>query len=178
MNPTLKQIGTKFGVITALLLIGTYLTFYIVDYKLMNSIIGGFVLIFLIIVFGFLSSYMAKQKLQYITFKEAFIPYFLTVAVGVFASTLFIFILYGVIDTETASALKENSVELTIDQMKKFGVPEEQAAISVNEVSNSHPYAIGTLLMSAATRILMLCIPGLIAALAFRNKSEFFQPQK
>ena len=174
----LKQIGIKFGAFTALFLIIAYLVIYFVDYKWMNSIIGGFGLLFVVIVFGFLASYIGKQKLGgYITFKEAFIPYFLTVAIGIFASTLLIYLLYGIIDADTAALLKQDAVEMTQKQMQNFGVPAEQAAISVKEVSSSNPYSLGTLFMSAATRVLLLCIPGMIAALAFRNKSEFTQPQ-
>lgn len=178
MNTTLKQIGIKFGSIAAVLLIAAYLFFYFVDYKLMNSIIGGFILLFIVIAFGILSTYIAKQKLGgYLTFKEAFIPYFLTVAIGVLASTLFLFILYGLLDTETAALVKQDSIALTQQQMHNFGVPSEQAAQSVQMVTESNPYSFGTLLMSAATRVLMLCIPGLIVALAFRNKSEFISPK-
>lgn len=178
MNETLKQTGIKFGFVAAVVLIATYLLFYIVDYTWMNSIWIGFGMIFMMIVFGSLASYISKQKMRYITFKEAFIPYFITIALAVFASTLFLYLLYGWIDTDTAQLLKENSIELTKDQMRKFGVPDEQAGPTVELVSSSNPYGFGTLFMSAATRILILSIPGLIAALAFRNKSEFFQPQK
>src|SRR5690606_3145803 len=103
MNTILKQVGIKFGSILSIALIAVYLLFYFIDYTLMNSIIGGFTLIFVIIIFGILATYIAKQKLGgYLTFKEAFIPYFVTVAISVFASTLFLFILYGLIDVETA----------------------------------------------------------------------------
>ena len=179
MNNTLKQIGIKFGGVATILLVLTYLFFYLVNYKLMNSVISGFIIIFILIVFGILATFIAKRKLGgYLTFKEAFIPYFLTVAISVLASTIFLFVLYGVIDTDTATLLKENAIALTQQQMTNFGVPADQASKSVEMVSESNPYSFGSLFMSAATRILMLCIPGLITALAFRNKSEFTLPKE
>lgn len=178
MNNILKQTGIKFGGVVTAFLIAIYLIFYFVDYKLMNSIYGGFILLFIIIVFGTLAIYIAKRKLGgYITFKEAFIPYFLTIAIGVLTSTLFLFVLYGIVDTEIAGLIKQNSIELTQQQMHNFGVPEDQAAQSVQMVTESNPYSFGSLLMSAATRVLLLSIPGLIIALAFRNKSEFSTPK-
>ncbi len=178
MNQILKQIGIKFGVFTALFLIIAYLVIYFVDYRWMNSIIGGFGLLFIVIVFGFLASYIGKQKLGgYITFKEAFIPYFLTITISIFAGTLLVYLLYGIVDTDTAALLKQDAIEMTQKQMQNFGVPAEQAAISVKEVSSSNPYSLGTLFMSAATRVLLLCIPGMLAALTFRNKSEFTSSQ-
>ena len=178
MNNILKQNGIKFGGVLTAFLIAIYLFFYFVDYNLMNSIAGGFVLLFIIIAFGILAIYITKRNLGgYITLKEAFIPYFLTVAISVLFSTLFLFILYGVMDTDTAQLIKLNSIELTKQQMHNFGVSSEQTQQSIKMVTESNPYGFGTLLMAAATRILILSIPGFIVAMIFRNKSEFTTPK-
>lgn len=177
MNTLLKNTGIKFGSIIAVFMVFTYLLIYFFNYKLMNSIYGGFLMLFVIIVFGALATFIAKRKLGgYITLKEAFIPYFITIAMGLLISTVFLFILYGVVDTETGNLLKLDAIELTKQQMLKFGVPKDQAEQSVAMVTDSNPYSFGTLLMSAATRVLLMAIPGLIIALAIRNKSEFNSP--
>lgn len=177
MNTLIKNTGIKFGCIIALFMVLTYLIIYFLDYKLMNSIYGGFLMLFVIIVFGALATFIAKRKLGgYITLKEAFIPYFITISIGLLISTIFLFVLYGVVDKETGNLLKLDSIELTKQQMLKFGVPKDQAEQSVVMVTESNPYSFGTLLMSAASRILLLSVPGLIIAMAIRNKSELSTP--
>jgi len=174
MNQTIKNIGIRYGVLLAIILVIINLFIYFYDYTLMNSIINGFGLIFLILIFGIISMVTSKKKIGgYITFREAFTPYILVITIGVLVPTLLQFLIYGVFDTATGEALKQHYIALTAEQLNKFNVPAEQAQVSIEAVKASNPYAIGTLLTSGAIRIAMLSVVGLIAALIFRNKTEF-----
>lgn len=179
MNNIIKHTGIKFGIINSVILILAYLLFYQVNYKWMNNIFIGFSLYGILILFGLVASYITKQKLGgLITFREAFTSYFLAIAIPLFVSTMFLYVLYGWLDTETAELLKQDVIRLTEEQMKNFGVPQEQAKISVDSVASSSPYSLGTLLNPTATRIIMLSIPGFLIALAMRNKSDFSSIQQ
>src|SRR5690606_16064257 len=138
------------------------------DYTYMASIPTGFILIFIYIIFGFTASYLTKKRLGgLITFKDAFIPYFLTIVIGVLVSTLFLYLLYGLIDTETGDKVHLAMIEINKQQAIKFELSPEQAKQSLQIVQEANPYSIGQLLESAGKRVLMLCAPGFLAALLF-----------
>src|SRR5690606_16544931 len=115
MDTHVKKTGLQIGSILAIILILFYLFVYISDYRYMTSVITGFILIFFCIIFGFTASYLTKKRLGgLITFKNAFIPYFLTVVIGVLVSTLFLYLLYGLIDTDTGNQIHLAIIVLTI----------------------------------------------------------------
>ena len=173
MDTHVKKTGLQLGCTLAIILILFYLFVYVADYTYMTSTITGFILIFFCVIFGFTASYLTKKRLGgLITFKDAFIPYFLTIVIGVLASTLFLYLLYGLIDTETGDKIHLAMIELTKQQAINFELSPEQAEQSLQMVQEANPYSIGQMLMSAGTRVLMLCVPGFLAALLFRNRSE------
>lgn len=173
MDTHVKKTGLQIGSTLAIILILFYLFVYISDYRYMTSVITGFILIFFCIIFGFTASYLTKKRLGgLITFKNAFIPYFLTVIIGVLGSTLFLYVLYGLIDTETGNKIHLEMIELSKQQAINFEMSPEQAEQSLEMVTRANPYSIGQMLMSAGTRVLMLCVPGFLAAVLFKNQSE------
>lgn len=179
MDSRVKGTGMQLGFTLAAILIVFYLFVYISDYTYMTSTITGFLLIFFCIIFGLTAPYLAKRRLGgLITFKNAFVPYFLTVVIGVLLSTMFIYVLYGVIDTETGGKIHQEMIKLSKQQAINFDMPKEQAEQSLEIVKQANPYSIEQMLMSAGTRILMLCVPGFIAALAFKNISEPLQSRE
>ena len=89
MNQTIKNIGIKFGLFLALILSIINVGIYFYDYNIMASTANGFNLLFVIIIFGLISTALAKFKIGgFITFKQAFTPYILTISIGIFISTI------------------------------------------------------------------------------------------
>jgi len=174
MNQTVKNIGIKFGLLLALILTIINLGIYFYDYKIMASIANGFILLFVIIIFGSISTFLAKYKNgNAITFKQAFTPFILTISIGIIASTLVQFLIYSIFDPSTGELLKETFQQMYITQISNSnGTPEEIAA-SIKEVNESNPLSLGTLLSSSIIRIAMLSVVGILVALIFRNRSEF-----
>lgn len=173
MDTPTQKTGIQLGITLAIVLILFYLFVYFFDYTYMTSVITGFILIFACIIFGFTAIYLSKKRFGgFISFKDAFVPYFLTIVIGVAASTLFLYVLYGLIDTDVANKIHLDMVELNQQRAISYGMPAEQAQQSLEIVQQAKPYSIGQLLMSAGTRILMLCVPGFLAALFFKNQSE------
>ena len=123
MNQKIKNIGIRLGVLLAAVLVLINVGIYFYDYKIMNSIVNGFVLILVILLFGLLSTVIAKSKIGgFITFKEAFTPYILVITIGVLISTIVQFLIYGVFDPATGELLKQDYIALVADQMNKFNV--------------------------------------------------------
>ena len=177
MNQTIKNIGIKFGLFLALILSIINVGIYFYDYNIMASTANGFILLFVIIIFGLISTALAKFKIGgFITFKQAFTPYILTISIGIFISTIVQFLIYSVIDPETGELLKETLRNMYVEQIMKSNGTQEEIAASIAEVKLTNPLAFGGLISSAVIRIAMLSVAGILIALIFRNRSEFIAP--
>lgn len=174
MNQTIKNVGVKIGFLLALILSIVNIGIYFYDYTIMASTANGFILLFVIIIFGLIATALAKYKIGgFIIFKEAFTPYIITVSIGILISTLVQYLIYSVIDPETGELLKQTFRDLYVTEISKSnGTPEEIAA-SIAEVQKTNPLAFGGLISSAVIRIAMLSVAGILIALIFRNRSEF-----
>lgn len=173
MSQITKKTGISFGIITTLLITLIYLIVLFYNPLLMASPTVGILIFLLLIVMGTIASYITRVKLKSVTLKEAFIPYFITISISVFATSFILFTLYGLLFTEKALEIKQEMISYTAEQMKNFSVPENVTKISLDEVKKQEPFEFLTLFKSAFLRVIILCIPGIIVALIFRNKSEF-----
>ena len=174
MNQTIKSIGIKFGLLLALILTIINVGIYFYDYSIMASTANGFILLFVIIIFGLIATVLSKYKIGgYITFKQAFTPYILTISIGIIISTIVQFLIYSVLDPETGELLKETMRNMYVEQIMKSDGTQEEITASIAEVQKTNPLAFGGLISSAVIRIAMLSVAGILIALIFRNRSEF-----
>nr|WP_297308548.1 DUF4199 domain-containing protein [uncultured Flavobacterium sp.] len=174
MNQTIKSVGIKIGLLLALILSIVNVGIYFYDYSIMASTANGFILLFVIIIFGLIATALAKYKIGgFITFKEAFTPYIITVSIGILISTLVQYLIYSVLDPETGELLKETFRNLYVSEISKSNGTQEEIAASIAEVQKTNPLTFGGLISSAVIRIAMLSVVGILIALTFRNRSEF-----
>ena len=132
MEKTIKSIAINFGLYLGATLGGITVLAYALYLDLLTKWWLGILLFVIIIVYGIISVSKSKASLGgYISFKESFSSYFITVAIGVIISTLVSVLVFNFIDPEAAVALKEKTIEATLQIMKNFNAPEEEAVIGL-----------------------------------------------
>ena len=131
--------------------------------------IGLFVIILAV---GFMSSVKSKKLLGgYISFKDAFTSFFLTVVVGTLISTVVSFIIFNVVDPESAAELNEKILILTKERMEQFGAPADVIKEQLAKAQEKDNFAIGTQLTNYAIGLVIYAIVGLIGSAIIKKKN-------
>jgi len=147
-------------------------------YAIKIELLVNFWLIFLIlpilmIVVGIISTAKSKNiQNGFITFKEAFSSYFITVAIGTIISTLVSYIIFNFVDPESAIYLKQLAIEKTQNMMEGFNAPVEEIAKQVEAIENQDTTSIGAQLKQLAQSLIFFAVIGLIVALIMKRKPE------
>jgi len=134
----------------------------------------GIIFFILIIAFGIFSSLKSK-KMQggFISFKEAFSGYFITVAVGILISMVISIAIFNFVDPEAAIALKEKTIEASVQMMRSFNAPEEAVATAVEQMeAQKNQFSIAPQLQSNAIFLIIQAVIGLIVALIVKRDPE------
>ena len=133
----------------------------------------GIGMMILIIVFGIISAMKAKGLLGgFISFKESFTSYFITIALGLVISTVVSIIIFNFVDPDAALTLKEKIMDSTVEMMQNFGAPEEAIAEAVEKMeADENIFAIGKVLQSLAFQLIGFSVVGLIVALVVKKNN-------
>ncbi|WP_299556194.1 DUF4199 domain-containing protein [Seonamhaeicola sp.] len=171
MEKSFKSSAKEYG-----LYLGAALTLWtVIGYALNLELLVNFwvnllILPVAIVIFGVVSTAKSKGILGgYMTFKQAFTSYFITVALGIVISSVVSIILFNVIDPEAANTLKEIATEKTILMMERFGAPPEKIAEQVEAMENQNIFSLKTQLLQIAQSLVFFTIIGLIVALIMKK---------
>ena len=145
---------------------------YVLNMELLVKWWLGILLLLVIVIVGIVSVAKAKDILEgFISFKQAFTAYFVTVAIGVLISVVFNIILFVFIDPEAAHQLQQQIIDNTVNMMEGFGAPADAIAEQVDKMESQNQFSLGTQLMSIAWQLLIYAVIGLIVA-AIMKKSN------
>ncbi len=145
---------------------------YVLNMELLVKWWLGILLLLVIVIVGIVSVAKAKDILEgFISFKQAFTAYFVTVAIGVLISVVFNIILFVFIDPEAAQQLQQQIIDNTVNMMEGFGAPADAIAEQVDKMESQNQFSLGTQLMSIAWQLLIYAVIGLIVA-AIMKKSN------
>lgn len=170
MEKSLKSIASDYGLYLGIALAALTVLSYAIDLGLLTNIWYGIFIIVLIIVFGIVSVVKTKQQLHgYATFKEAFTAYFITVLIGLVISTLVSYLLFNFIDTEAAEVLKQKTVEITVQRLESFNVPNEAVAEAVESIESQDQFSLLNIVKGLAGYIVFFSVIGLIVAVAMKK---------
>ncbi len=133
----------------------------------------GIIMLIVIIVFGIISSMKSKKILNgFISFKEAFSSYFITIALGFIISTVISIIIFNFVDPEAATTLQEKIIDVQVQMMRRFGAPEDAIAQAVTKLEEQdNMFSIGNMLQSLAFQLIGYSIVGLIVALVVKKNN-------
>lgn len=175
MNEIIKKNGIKFGVITGLVPLLITLFIYVIDLKLfispwVSAVTFTFYFIISLIVF-----IRTKKELGgFMTLKEGFTAYFISIIIGFAISVLFNIILFNFIDPEAKETIKELGIEAFVNLMKKFGTPNAQLKEMVVKMEEQDQFSIGSQFMGYGINLLFGAIYGVILAAIFKKDKPVF----
>ncbi|TCK68914.1 uncharacterized protein DUF4199 [Winogradskyella wandonensis] len=172
MEKSLKSSSINYGLYLGLILASLTIIGYAVSLELFTKWWFGISMLIIVIVFGIISSMNAKKALGgFISFKEAFTAYFITILVGILLSALVSIIIFNFIDPESAVVLQDMIIENQLDMMQRFGAPQESIDAALEQMqANGSMYSIGNIVKSIAFQLIGFSIVGLIVALVVRRK--------
>jgi len=175
MTEAIKKNGINFGIILGIFLIIKTVIMYAVSLDLFLNSWLGFLRMLVIIGLGIFAVVKAKHALNsYITFKEAFTAYFITIVIGILCYTLIIIALFNVIDTEAGQALNDKFLEAKLEMMKMFSNDSKLMRETIEQDKKMPTLSIVSQLMGLGVSIIGYSLVGLIvAAIMKKNKPEF-----
>jgi hypothetical protein len=169
----IKKNGIKFGLLLGIFSILATTLMYTIDLKLFVNIWIGLVLFFVSLSIGIVSVAQSKKQIGgFITFKEAFTAFFITMAIGLALNILFSILLFNVIDPNAALTIRENIVEYTVNMLQKAGTPAAKIKEQIETMRSTNSYSIGNQIQSYFWFLLFYIIVGLLVAVALRNKTS------
>ena len=174
METNTKSSAINYGLyLGGILALATILA-YALKLELFTSITFGLILFTVTLTFGVISIIKSK-KIQsgFITFKEAFTSYFITILIGIVISTLISFIIFNFVDPEAAVQLKELALDSQVEMLRNFNSPEEAIA-AVVEASEKQGdlFSIGNVFTSLIGYIIFYSLIGLIISLIMKRNPE------
>jgi len=170
MEKSLRSSAVQYGLYVGLILSAFTIVAYAVNLELLTKWWLGIILFLVIIIMGIVSTAKARGLLNgFISFKQAFTAWFITIVVGIGISTLVNILIFNVIDPEAAEMVKQASIEASVSMMENFGAPQETIDQAIAEIENTNQFAVGNLLKSLAFQFLFYAVIGLIVALIMKK---------
>lgn len=171
MEKTIKSSAVNLGLYLGTTLALITVLIYVINVELLVAWWLGIILFLLILGFGIYSTAQAKSMLNgFISFKEAFSAYFITIAVGVLISVGVTVLLFEVIDKDAAILIQEKAIESTVNMMERFGAPSAEIDKTVEAMSQDNSFSLISQLKSIAYQLLFYSIVGLIVAASMKKK--------
>lgn len=171
MEKSLKSLAINYGLYLGLILSASTIIAYVVNLELFTKWWFGIILLIVILTFGIVSTAKAKGVLQgFISFKQAFSSFFITVAIGLIISTVVSIVIFNFVDPEAAEVVKEATIQASVSMMENFGAPQEAINQTVAEMQKTNQFGMATLAKSLAWQLLFYAVIGLIVAAVMKKK--------
>ncbi|WP_282135627.1 DUF4199 domain-containing protein [Seonamhaeicola maritimus] len=173
MEKSFKSIAKDYGIYLGGVLAVITILVYTINLDLFTQIWLGLTLLAIIIVLGIMSISKSKKSLGgYISFKNAFTSYFITILIGLVISALVSIVIFNFIDPEAATTLQEKIIEVQTQRFENFNMPPEAIAEAVEKMeAQGDMYSIGNIAKSVIWQLAGFSVVGLIAA-AIMKKSK------
>ncbi|MEM7186825.1 MAG: DUF4199 domain-containing protein [Bacteroidota bacterium] len=170
-NVSFKKSATNYGLILGGVLAVTVALLYSISLESLTKWWLGIILFLVSLVFGIISVGKAKSILGgFISFKQAFTSYFITIVIGLGISVLTSILIFNVVDPGAAEYLNEQIVEITRSMMERFGAPESEIDKAIADLEGKNNYSMGNQLQSFFFQIIFYSVFGLLVALIMKRK--------
>ncbi|GAA0871900.1 hypothetical protein GCM10009117_10460 [Gangjinia marincola] len=171
MEANIKKIGVNQGLTLGLILATITILVYAVAQNLATEWYINLSVFILVVIFGIVASVKSRKAVGgFISFKDAFIPFFITVVIGIAINTVISIIIYNFIDPDAAQAIQEQIMISTREMMEKFGAPQQSIDEAMAQMADQNSFSIGAQLQGLAMTIVFLSIIGLIVAAIIKRK--------
>ena len=170
MEKTLRLNARNLGIYMGLTLSLITVLIYVIDLSIFTSLWLMLINFLIILGFGIVSAATAKKSMGgFPSFKEVFTSYTITMALGLFISTIIGILIFTVIDPEAALTVKELSLESTEALMRKFGAPEAEIEKTLIEASENDPFSLVTQIKNYFGFLVFMSVIGLLVSLIFKK---------
>jgi|TARA_B100000768_G_scaffold34980_1_gene33523 hypothetical protein len=158
--------GLYLGAFTSLITV----VVYGIDINLFTAPWLGIVLFIVVVAFGAISAIKSRKLLGgFISFKQAFSSYFITIAVGTLISSIVGIVIFNYIDPEAAIYLNEQVLILTKETMERIGLPQEAIIAAIEEASKKDNFSLGAQTQAFVFRLVFYAVIGLIVGLIIKK---------
>ena len=124
----------------------------------------------MVVVYGVLTAIKSRTSLGgFISFKQAFTSYFITIAIGTLIATVVGIAIFTFIDPEAATYLNEQILLLTKQTMERFGMPQEAMQAALDEAAKKDNFSLGMQSQAFVFRLAFYAVIGLIVALIVKK---------
>jgi len=173
MEKSIKSSALNYGLYLGLGLTLLTVIVYAVNLDIFVKWWFGIGLFVLIVIVGYMSAIKSK-KLNggFLSFKDAFTSFFITILVGTLISTVVSFIIFNIVDTEAAKELNEKILIATKESMERFGAPEDTIKERLAIAQEKDNFAIGTQLTNYLIGLVIYSIFGLIGAAIIKKNPD------
>jgi len=173
---SLKQSSINYGLILGAILGVTTTLIYVIDIELLTKWWLGIILFFIAIAVGIVSVAKSKDILGgFISFKEAFTSYFITMAIGLLINVIVGILIFVVIDPDAAAFLQEKVIEMSRSMMESFGAPEADINTAIAEMEGNNSYSFGSQLQAYVFQLVFYSVFGLLVALIMKKNDPSFE---
>ena len=171
MDKSLKSLALNYGLYLALILSSFTIIGYAVYLDLFTEWWFGIGQMFLVIIFGIISAIKAKKLLGgFISFKNAFTAFFITILVGVAIPAFVGFIIFNIVDVEAANILQQKLIDNQLAMMERFGAPQASIDEAMEQIQKEESFfSLGNTIKSIAYQLVGFSIIGLIVAAATKK---------
>lgn len=170
MEKSLKSISINYGLYLGVALAAISIVVYAIMIDLFTEWWLGILLILLIIGFGTAAALKSRKALGgFISFKEAFTSYFITVAIGTIISTVVGIVIFDFVDPEAAEYINEKIVTMTRETMENWGAPQESINETMVKLEGENNFSTAAQLQSYVIRLLILSVLGLIVGVIVKR---------
>ena len=170
MEQTTKSAAINYGVYLGAITSLITIVIYGVDIDLFTAPWLGIVLFIIVVAFGAVSALNSRKLLGgFISFKQAFSSYFITIAVGTLMSSVVGIVIFTYIDPEAAIYLNEQVLILTKETMERIGLPQEAIIAAIEEASKKDNFSLGAQTQAFVFRLVFYAVIGLIVGLIVKK---------
>lgn len=167
----LRKNSINYGMYLGLILIVFNTLIYAFDINLFTNMWVGIVIMGIIIIFAVFTTVKYKNKLGgFMSFKEAFSSFIISVIIGSLISVAYTIILFNYIDPEAKTILTENLIKYTTGLMQKFGAKAADINEAVKQMSETDSYGVYGQIKGYISSIIIYSIIGLISALIIKRE--------
>ena len=173
MEPTPKSIAVNNGLYLGGILALISVLIYAVNLDLFTEWWLGIILFLVVVVYGVLTDIKSRTSLGgFISFKQAFTSYFITIAIGTLIATIVGIAIFTFIDPEAATYLNEQILLLTKQTMERFGMPQEAMQAALYEAAKKDNFSLGMQSQAFVFRLAFYAVIGLIVALIVKKTNN------
>ncbi|OIQ22140.1 MAG: hypothetical protein BM557_01835 [Flavobacterium sp. MedPE-SWcel] len=176
MTDLIKKNGVNFGLILGIVSILIGATLYAINLEFMVSFWIGIIIFFINIGIAIFAIIKSKKGMEgFISFKEAFTAYFITMAIGSAFYVVFMILLLNVIDPGAKEIISELLIEKTVTMMQGMNVPTDAIKEAVKNMQETDNFSPVSQALSYVWSLLFYIIVGLIIAAIFKKNKPMFE---